>query len=184
MSGYYPRKWPLENTGTILENVHDPILCMGRPCVLHNRTKHSMRHFPQMYRMDNGLMERVCPHGVGHPDPDSPEDINWTHGCDGCCSGSYEEPVRGTEMTLSPTMTPIVVPEVPAPPVVSPAPRSHRDPVWSKEFYAALLAVNEDIPLPPAENVCSVEVGMFAGSAVSVRIELTNIALPMIGGAL
>jgi hypothetical protein len=37
-------------------------------------------------------MERVCPHGVGHPDPD---DINVilgpekVHGCDGCCEGAY-----------------------------------------------------------------------------------------------
>ena len=39
------------------------------------------------------LTERVCPHGVGHPDPDSLRyliretgETSWSaHGCDGCC---------------------------------------------------------------------------------------------------
>lgn len=37
-------------------------------------------------------MERTCPHGVGHPDPDdaayraSQGDTDCTHGCDWCCS--------------------------------------------------------------------------------------------------
>ena len=34
-------------------------------------------------------MERMCPHGVGHPDPDDVtnlgEDVIGIHGCDGCC---------------------------------------------------------------------------------------------------
>jgi hypothetical protein len=39
-------------------------------------------------------MERVCTHGIGHPDPDHiaflPKDKRrWesVHGCDGCCRG-------------------------------------------------------------------------------------------------
>ena len=37
-------------------------------------------------------MERICDHGIGHPDPDefrirNGED-DGIHGCDGCCSGS------------------------------------------------------------------------------------------------
>jgi len=43
----------------------------------------------------SGLAERLCDHGIGHPDPDSltwlrrvlgPE-ADWlgVHGCDGCC---------------------------------------------------------------------------------------------------
>lgn len=34
-------------------------------------------------------MERICPHGVGHPDPDEIDlEVNakGIHGCDGCCS--------------------------------------------------------------------------------------------------
>lgn len=48
-----------------------------------------------------GLTERLCVHGIGHPDPDSveflaskeddPADARWgwgVHGCDGCCRSS------------------------------------------------------------------------------------------------
>ena len=42
------------------------------------------------------LMERICPHGIGHPDPDHLSHtervhgleamlIEAIHGCDGCC---------------------------------------------------------------------------------------------------
>lgn len=40
------------------------------------------------WRDDTGVMERVCAHGVGHPDPDQPwpaGDWRWVHGCCGCC---------------------------------------------------------------------------------------------------
>jgi hypothetical protein len=34
-------------------------------------------------------MERICPHGVGHPDPDhvfyTKRMTDTIHGCDGCC---------------------------------------------------------------------------------------------------
>jgi len=48
-----------------------------------------MRSFPQWWRSDRGIMERVCKHEIGHPDPDSPwppESAEWVHSCDGCCS--------------------------------------------------------------------------------------------------
>jgi len=39
-------------------------------------------------------MERVCEHGVGHPDPDEYKlKRGWTehvNGCDGCCEGAYD----------------------------------------------------------------------------------------------
>jgi hypothetical protein len=31
-------------------------------------------------------MERICPHGVGHPDPDDVFATDTVHGCDGCCT--------------------------------------------------------------------------------------------------
>lgn len=82
--------------GQILAAVHHKEDCAGRVCVIHNQTKHSMRKFPTNWRYDRYLMERICPHGVGHPDPD---DLEWrkdldegdplkdsgVHGCDGCC---------------------------------------------------------------------------------------------------
>lgn len=81
--------------------------CWEEGCSVHNPTKHHMSGWPQNYRdprvematmgLHPGLMERVCEHGVGHPDPDH---MRWyaschtkeetrdegIHGCDGCCS--------------------------------------------------------------------------------------------------
>ena len=67
---------------------HNPNDCLGPACTLHNRSNHHMRSWKQHWRQDKGIMERICPHGIGHPDPDSPwdsDDGNWIHGCDGCC---------------------------------------------------------------------------------------------------
>ena len=80
-----------ENFGT-----HPATQCEGQVCCIHNRSNHSMRSFPQYWRFDRELMERICPHGVGHPDPDHlafvrlmrGDDAARTesiHGCDGCC---------------------------------------------------------------------------------------------------
>lgn len=86
--------------GHILHNVHDPDLCQGRGCVIHHPSEHHMREWPTAWRGDGpfdigpGHIERVCEHGVGHPDPDDVEfweqngiDIG-VHGCDGCCGES------------------------------------------------------------------------------------------------
>lgn len=71
--------------------------CKGRPCCIHNPSDHHMRDWPLNYRPDKGQMERICPHGVGHPDPD--DAAYWEsigkghmniHGCDGCCSRCRE----------------------------------------------------------------------------------------------
>lgn len=67
---------------------------LDKVCVIHNPTVHGMSWWPALMREDKGyLVERICPHGVGHPDPDSlaffvAADMAWmgTHGCDGCCS--------------------------------------------------------------------------------------------------
>lgn len=69
--------------------VHGRSTCAGGPCPIHNPSAHPMAGFPTLWRDDRRIMERVCPHGVGHPDPDDlavrsgrdPGD----HGCDGCC---------------------------------------------------------------------------------------------------
>jgi hypothetical protein len=88
-----------------LFNVHAAELCAGRSCVIHNPSDHHMRDWPMNWRADRHMMERVCPHGVGHPDPDEAAyqkikaaqtvvgygqevrtdgDVG-VHGCDGCC---------------------------------------------------------------------------------------------------
>jgi hypothetical protein len=81
----------LENTRRYMRQVHSEDLCAGRPCTIHNRTDHPMRSFPQAWRYDKLYMERVCPHHIGHPDPDEYKllinpDLK-KHVCDGCCEG-------------------------------------------------------------------------------------------------
>lgn len=68
--------------------------CEGEFCVVHNPSAHHMREWPLNWRGDKGQqMERICSHGVGHPDPDDLDfhirngrDYMGVHGCDGCCS--------------------------------------------------------------------------------------------------
>jgi len=77
----------------ILHNVHDEAKCDGNPCVVHNRTEHHMSGWRLHWRDDRGIFERICPHGIGHPDPDqfaywADTEQEWqsVHGCDGCCA--------------------------------------------------------------------------------------------------
>lgn len=81
------------NEDVVLYQVHHETNCQGEPCAIHNRTNHSLRDWPQNWRDDRGIIERVCPHGIGHPDPDQYEywmrtNQPWQviHGCDGCCT--------------------------------------------------------------------------------------------------
>ena len=88
VTGHGHRRWTLEHSRTYLCSVHNQSLCEGQPCTIHNRSDHHMRSWPQHWRDDTAVMERTCPHGVGHPDPDSPwpwDSSRWIHGCDGCC---------------------------------------------------------------------------------------------------
>jgi hypothetical protein len=75
--------------------------CNGSYCAIHNRSDHSMRSFRQHWRGDRHLMERICPHGIGHPDPDDYRIVtgldSGVHGCDGCCDGAYE---NATEVSI------------------------------------------------------------------------------------
>lgn len=78
-------------------NTHDPARCAGENCVVHNPSDHHMNTWPVNIRLDRryALAERICPHGVGHPDPDSlayiemevgpSAAVDAIHGCDGCC---------------------------------------------------------------------------------------------------
>lgn len=71
--------------GQVLTNTHNKIKCMNEYCTLHNFSDHHMIDWPQNWRPDRKIMERICPHGIGHPDPDDITD-DKTHGCDGCCA--------------------------------------------------------------------------------------------------
>lgn len=66
-------------------------------CAIHNPSYHPLSDAPQYMRDDKDfLIERVCKHGIGHPDPDSASFIAktigdsaiWVHGCDGCCNAN------------------------------------------------------------------------------------------------
>ena len=73
--------------------VHSREKCAGEFCCIHNPSDHHMREWPQNWRGDRGLMERICPHGIGHPDPDDPAtktQYGGIHGCDGCCNPKAE----------------------------------------------------------------------------------------------
>lgn len=98
--------------GIVRLHTHPRSRCEGRdiPCCIHQPSDHHMRDWPMLWRADTGVMERTCPHGVGHPDPDhmayaksltpawhtvceGPElceypHLEWqgVHGCDGCCT--------------------------------------------------------------------------------------------------
>jgi len=67
-------------------HTHAAFECREENCAVHSPSNHHMRTWPINYRMDRGITERICKHGIGHPDPDcirAKEDS--IHGCDGCC---------------------------------------------------------------------------------------------------
>lgn len=75
-------------------NVHDESQCEHRACVVHNPSDHHMKQWPLHWRDDRTIFERICSHGVGHPDPDqipfwkeTGQLYQATHGCDLCCRG-------------------------------------------------------------------------------------------------
>lgn len=81
------------DTGQLVWNVHPARRCEGRGCWVHHPSSHHMTEWPIHLRRDKGYLtvERICAHGVGHPDPD---DVAFNaslgrhvsfHGCDGCC---------------------------------------------------------------------------------------------------
>lgn len=75
-------------TGQVLSKVHPLGSCVGF-CVIHRPIEGPWSLWPTHWRDDRHIMERLCPHGVGHP---AIEDVlrsgdGGTHGCDGCECG-------------------------------------------------------------------------------------------------
>ena len=105
IDGYAEPTWGIQLPTEVVEQfvlrTHRADACTGRNCVIHNPSDHPLKDAPLNWRGDRGLMERICDHGVGHPDPD---DIAYkvsigrmgegVHGCcqNRCCS-------RGTVST-------------------------------------------------------------------------------------
>jgi hypothetical protein len=92
--------------GTIFQSIvttHGPSRCEGEFCCVHKPSPHHMIDWPLVFRLDRAdcLAERICEHGLGHPDPDSVAFIHrqliaagygesmmiavMLHSCDGCC---------------------------------------------------------------------------------------------------
>jgi len=77
-------------------HIHNRGICTP-PCAFHAPSQHHMRNWSMLWRDDRHLLERLCEHGVGHPDPDQLEHLHRIeasssyiqmqsmHGCDGCC---------------------------------------------------------------------------------------------------
>ena len=93
--------WDVSYTGTGQRiQHHRREACTGTSCCIHKPSSHHMTMWPLHFRGDRApLMERICRHGVGHPDPDSIAYLHglhpngqgsaWeVHGCDGCCTGT------------------------------------------------------------------------------------------------
>jgi hypothetical protein len=80
-----------DDFGNIVFGVHEDDQCAGDYCTIHKNSDHRMRDFKQLWRDDRAIMERVCEHDVGHPDPDDIKlhgenaKAEAVHGCDGCC---------------------------------------------------------------------------------------------------
>jgi len=76
---------------------HAPERCAGKRCCIHNPSAHQLVHARQQYRLDRNIVERVCQHGVGHPDPDdlrvATGEDSGLHGCCAarCCGGVGDE---------------------------------------------------------------------------------------------
>lgn len=74
--------------GIKFRKTHPESACKGRVCIVHNPTDHHMRDWPAHWRSDTGVVERICPCGIGHPDPDqfeywreSGQEWKGIHGC-------------------------------------------------------------------------------------------------------
>ncbi len=89
----------MDGTGVVLR-CHPRYAC-NMPCAIHGPSDHHMRYWPTYWRQDLLSFERLCEHGIGHPDPDSLRYIQdhqgvsmmravSTHGCDGCCAPPEE----------------------------------------------------------------------------------------------
>lgn len=68
---------------------HGPVRCAGgwgRSCPIHWPSQHHMRFWPQRWRDTLGIMERMCVHHIGHPDPDEVfVRVNPAKGNHDCC---------------------------------------------------------------------------------------------------
>lgn len=100
-------------SGQILKH-HTKYMCTGE-CCLHGTSPYDFCKKPRLWRSDRGIIEHLCPHGIGHPCAAGLAHANAmaalgrgyggddVHGCDGCCTG--EGPETGPEQLTTPVLT-------------------------------------------------------------------------------
>lgn len=84
--------------GQVLVDIHSINLCASYACSIHHPSQHLMVGMLQVYDFDKKLMQRVCNHGVKHPDPDdralhlrSKDGFDLSHTC--CSKHCCQPPV-------------------------------------------------------------------------------------------
>lgn len=89
----------ITGTGQVIGRVHEKTdACVEFGCPIHSPSNHHMKGWPTNWRSGGMFdikpphMERICKHGIGHPDPDSAAFMKrvhnldvGVHGCCGCC---------------------------------------------------------------------------------------------------
>lgn len=87
--------------------IHKKGVCTGA-CPVHKSSSHHMRKWKLHWREDRKMMERICEHGIGHPDPDDTafrktayKDDDTVHGCDGCCVKNKKKIVEEYKKSVS-----------------------------------------------------------------------------------
>lgn len=88
----------ITGTGQRITHIHPRVVCAPCACVIHNQSDHTLRTARTHWRADRRFMERICEHGVGHPDPDDPY-ADPVHGCDGCCMPAEMRTNFGRKLT-------------------------------------------------------------------------------------
>jgi hypothetical protein len=83
---------------------HTQGTCYGPYCAIHNPMPGPWAEWPRLWREDRNILERVCPHGVGHPVAEMYEwaitnghGYSLVHGCCGECVCSSRVAKRPTE---------------------------------------------------------------------------------------
>ncbi|QNE35876.1 hypothetical protein [Leifsonia shinshuensis] len=78
---------------------HEVGECLLAHCAIHSPSQHPLASAPLRWRSDLLILERVCPHGIGHPDADGLDHVFVVdgemaaavlavHTCDGCCGSA------------------------------------------------------------------------------------------------
>lgn len=77
-------------SGQLLQTHAITAECARRYCTFHNPSAHPLANAPRIWDPNYSIVLRVCPCGIGHPDPDDLRTEHMTDcicGCD-CCGFS------------------------------------------------------------------------------------------------